>query len=364
MSNVLEMQRPAVDLDDVPEVAPTSAALILSGDGMDRMMKLATIMASGRSTIPKHLQGNTGDCMAVIMQAMSWRMNPFAVAQKSHLVNGVLGYEAQLINAAIVGSGLLQGRPTYEWYGDWSRVIGNYKDVESKKNPGETYRKLASTAADEKGCGVKLTVTLKGETVPRVLDLLLTQAGVRNSPLWADDPRQQLAYLAVKRWARLHTPDVILGVYSPDELVEVVPGERDMGAADVVPEAKTKADAVADALAGKTDAPKLDDVLKDIKAATTSDALAKAAEKCAKLTNPDDKAIARKEYAAKVKALKDAAEAGAGPTYAEIEAQIRAADSVAAVNAAQDLIRGVKDEQQRTELSEIAAKRIEEITPV
>ncbi|SPX63869.1 Uncharacterised protein [Leclercia adecarboxylata] len=37
--------------------------------------------------------------MAIIMQAMQWGMNPYAVAQKTHLVNGVLGYEAQLVNA-------------------------------------------------------------------------------------------------------------------------------------------------------------------------------------------------------------------------------------------------------------------------
>jgi hypothetical protein len=43
---------------------------------------------------------------------------------------------------------------------------------------------------------------------------------VRNSPLWVSDPRQQLAYLAIKRWSRLYTPDVILGVYTPDEIVE------------------------------------------------------------------------------------------------------------------------------------------------
>lgn len=118
-----------------------------------------------------------------------------------------------------------------------------------------------------------------------------------------------------------------------------------------------------DALAGKSDAPTLDEVLKDIKAATTSDELATAAEKCAKLANPDDKAIARTEYAAKFKALKAAAEAAAGPTYAEIEAQIRGAESVAAVNTAQDLVRSMKDDQQRAELGELAAKRIEELTP-
>ena len=43
---------------------------------------------------------------------------------------------------------------------------------------------------------------------------------VRNSPLWVSDPRQQLAYLAIKRWSRLYTPDVILGVYTPDEIIE------------------------------------------------------------------------------------------------------------------------------------------------
>ncbi|HAU6479257.1 TPA: recombinase RecT, partial [Citrobacter freundii] len=47
-----------------------------------------------------------------------------------------------------------------------------------------------------------------------------SQAQVRNSTLWASDPRQQLAYLAVKRWARLYCPDVILGVYSADEVEE------------------------------------------------------------------------------------------------------------------------------------------------
>ncbi|EAQ6132377.1 recombinase RecT, partial [Salmonella enterica] len=74
--------------------------------------------------------------------------------------------------------------------------------------------------ADEMGIGIIIRATLKGEDKPRELNLLLAQARTRNSTLWADDPRQQLAYLAVKRWARLYCPDVILGVYTPDELEE------------------------------------------------------------------------------------------------------------------------------------------------
>jgi len=68
---------------------------------------------------------------------------------------------------------------------------------------------------------------MKGESVPRELTLLLSQCRVRNSPLWADDPRQQIAYLGLKRWTRLHCPDVLMGVYTPDELAEIE--EREVG---------------------------------------------------------------------------------------------------------------------------------------
>ncbi|MDR8290104.1 recombinase RecT, partial [Acinetobacter baumannii] len=76
---------------------------------------------------------------------------------------------------------------------------------------------------------VTVCATLKGESEPRTLTISMAQAGVRNSPLWEQDPRQQLTYLCVKRWARLHAPDVLLGVYTPDELEEAAPRvERDI----------------------------------------------------------------------------------------------------------------------------------------
>lgn len=189
--------------------------IIFSPTAMQQMNQLATLMASSVCTVPKHLQGNVGDCFAIALQASQWGMNPFAVAQKTHLVSGVLGYEAQLVNAVITTMAPTKGRLKFEWFGDWSKVVGNFKEIQGAKG---TYRKLASTMADEKGCGVRVFATLRDEDEPRVLELLLTQAGVRNSTLWADDPKQQLAYLAIKRWSRLYCPDVIMGVYSADEL--------------------------------------------------------------------------------------------------------------------------------------------------
>lgn len=176
----------------------------------------AQVMASGIATVPKHLQGNPADCMAIAMQAAQWQMNPFAVAQKTFTVNGVLGYEAQLVNAVITTRGPLQGRLEFDWFGPWDKVIGKF-DIR-KNDKGQEYRVSGWKLADEQGIGIRAWATLKGEDEPRELVLLLAQARTRNSTLWADDPRQQLAYLAVKRWARLYCPEVILGVYSRDEL--------------------------------------------------------------------------------------------------------------------------------------------------
>lgn len=188
---------------------PTStAAAIFSPEGLMRLQQFAHIMAQGATTVPQHLRDKPADCLAVTMQAAQWGMNPFAVAQKTHIVNGALGYEAQLVNAVVSSSSLLASRINYRWDGDWSKVVGK-----TDKSPHLT---------------VTVSALLKGEREPRELTISMAQAGVRNSPLWEQDPKQQLAYLCTKRWARLHAPDVLLGVYTPDELDEAPRAERDV----------------------------------------------------------------------------------------------------------------------------------------
>lgn len=206
-----------ISITSQPGATVGTAAAIFSPEGMDRLVRFATLMADSKATVPAHLAGKPADCLAVTMQAAQWGMNPFAVAQKTHVVNGTLGYEAQLVNAVVSSSNLLATRLNYKWDGDWSKVSGK-----TDKSPNLT---------------VTVWATLKGESEPRTLTISMAQAGVRNSPLWEQDPRQQLAYLCVKRWARLHAPDVLLGVYTPDELQEAAPRvER-----DITPPASTAA---------------------------------------------------------------------------------------------------------------------------
>ncbi|HLP99174.1 MAG TPA: recombinase RecT [Sideroxyarcus sp.] len=170
----------------------SSLALITNKDNMERVESLARAMASSKVTVPKHLQGNEGDCTAIVLQSMNWGMNPFAVAQKTHIVNGALGYEAQLVNAVVQTSGAIKGRFHYQYEGEGSKMkcrVGAVIAGESEITWGEWLE--------------------NGEVT------------TRNSPLWKTNPKQQLGYLQVKNWARAYCPSAILGVYTTDELQDV-----------------------------------------------------------------------------------------------------------------------------------------------
>jgi len=169
----------------------STLALITNDENMRRVIEMAKLMASSKVTVPKHLQGNEGDCMAIIIQAMNWGMNAHAVAQKTHLVNGVLGYEAQLVNAVIQSSNSISGSFKYEYRGEGQ------------------------------GMECRVGAVLRGEADVTWGEWLKnSDVTTRNSPLWKTNPRQQLGYLQVKNWSRLYCPGAILGVYTPDELEE------------------------------------------------------------------------------------------------------------------------------------------------
>ena len=287
----------------------TTQAVIFDPVMLHNMQAMAEAMATARITVPKHLVGSPGDCLASVMQAAQWQMNPYAVAQKTHVVNGALGYEAQLVNAVVSNSNLLDGRIEYQWDGDWKGVNGK------------------ADKSDERSCTV--SCRLKGESMPRVLRVSMAQVGdVRNSPLWVSDPRQQLAYLATKRWARLHAPDVLLGVYTADELQDAV--ERNMGPAEVIPSqpSSSRTEAVKARLAARAapvptedSGPDLATTLKIIEDAFTAEEMEQAAAVAKQLKSASDKDAARQAFASRKAALKEMAESEAKAEREAIQAE-------------------------------------------
>lgn len=194
------------------EVAATSSlgdpsSFLFDSERMNALMEFSNLMARGSVTVPKHLQGKPADCMAIMLQAMRWRMDPYIVGGKTHLVNGNLGYEAQLVVAVLKNSGAVKGRPHYEWRGE-----GNNLECRAGFVP-----------AGEEAIVWTEWLSISGITT-------------KNSPLWKANPKQQFGYLQARNWARLYAPDALLGVYTDDELqvVPAQPAERHMGHAEEV----------------------------------------------------------------------------------------------------------------------------------
>ena len=99
------------------EIATQRSSALSDPEKLAALSQFAAQMAESRVSIPQHLVGKPADCLAVAMQAAEWGMNPFAVAQKTHLINGTLGYEAQLVNAVITSMAPTTGRLNFEWFG-------------------------------------------------------------------------------------------------------------------------------------------------------------------------------------------------------------------------------------------------------
>ncbi len=216
----------------IAEVSQPSA-LIADDRIFERLTSVAKMMAQAKNAVPAFMRDNPGDCLAVCAQALSWGMNPFALANKVYIVHGKMGYEAQVVNAALMRIVKFTEPPTYEYFGDWDRILGKVEKKSSQQ--GGDYYVRGWTDKDEEGLGVIVRATLAGEATPRELTLKMSQCWPRNSTLWATDPKQQIAYLGLKRWDRLYT-NALLGVYTPDELHEVR-AEAEVQDAEVITEA-------------------------------------------------------------------------------------------------------------------------------
>ncbi|HWL06768.1 MAG TPA: recombinase RecT [Xanthobacteraceae bacterium] len=156
---------------------------------MLEVLEFSKMMAVADTAVPKHLRGNPGMCLAVCVQALEWRFSPFAVANKSYVVNDRIGYESQLVHAVIEQRAPITGRLRHKFDGE----------------------------GDDRRCIVTATLRETGETLEYVSPPI-SKINPKNSPLWKTKPDLQLYYNTSRDFCRAYFPDVLLGVYSQDEL--------------------------------------------------------------------------------------------------------------------------------------------------
>jgi hypothetical protein len=186
---------------------------ILDTSKFEHMQRVARVMAECQY-IPEALRKGQPDqamanCFLIVNQAVRWGIDPFALAQTAYVIGGKLAYEGKTIAAVINSDPRLKGRLDYQFSGQGSirmvTVSGTFRDT------GETKTIEGSVATWQ---------TSNGQ--------------------WKYDPDQMLVYRGSRQWARRWMPDRLLGVYSADELENImardVPtGQRAARMKDITP---------------------------------------------------------------------------------------------------------------------------------
>ena len=172
-------------------VAVQRAVFGLVPANMAEAMKLAEMMA-GAKLVPAALQKSPADCLMVIQQAVRWQMDPFAVAQECSVIQGKLMHSGKLVAAVVNARGNLTDRLSFEYSGE----------------------------GEERS--IVVSGQLQGELEPRTVEVELKAAKTGNR-VWTTQPDQQLMYHGCRVWARRHTPELMLGVWSPEEFEEPAP---------------------------------------------------------------------------------------------------------------------------------------------
>ena len=184
--------------------APAAGSSLVPAN-MTEAIQLAGMMADSK-LVPQHLQGAQADCFMVIEQASRWRMSPFAVAQSTSSIQGKLMFEGKLVVAAVHNSGILSKRLSFEFEGEGQHLA------------------------------VIVSGTIRGEDQPRTVRVGISEVATNNS-MWTKQPQQQLCYSGARVWARRHAPEVMLGVYVPEEFSDAEPQQSAPRAErDVTPE--------------------------------------------------------------------------------------------------------------------------------
>lgn len=164
---------------------------------MSEVLEFSKLMSVSQQAVPPHCRNAPGVCLGIVIQSIEWRMSPYAVASKSYVVNDRISYESQLIHAVIEQRSPVTCRLRHKFIG----------------------------AGAKRQCIV--WATAKGEAEPlEYTSPEFDKIQPKNSPLWKTKPDLQLYYNASRDWARMYFPDVIMGVYTEDEMRDAMPGSQ------------------------------------------------------------------------------------------------------------------------------------------
>lgn len=209
----------STDLQAPPSRSALAATMTSSAGGpvafapatFEGLLEVSKMMAASGAAVPKHLRQNAGMCMSVAMVAYQNGFNPFLLASDTYVVNDILAWGAKSVAAMVNNSHRLEGRLSTALGGAW---------------PNRTCTVIGK---------------IKGDPTPKEFTTNAATITTRNSPNWKQQPDLQLSYAAVRNWARLHMPEILLGLMDNDEAaIDQAYGSGPDTARDVTPARPTR----------------------------------------------------------------------------------------------------------------------------
>lgn len=218
-----EDKQPRRQLIEVVDAVP-----VLDTSRFEHMQRIANVMAQS-TLIPESLYKEKdkelpltqiiSNCFLVVNQAVRWGLDPFAVAQSVSVVRGKLCYEGKLVAAVLDAK--LGVRLHHHFTGDLTKP---------------EYRIYISDQpwTDDMIAAIKPGMTYQGA---RIVDGSVADWTTGDKSPWAapKNYRRMLVYRGSRDWARFYEPAVLLGVYTPDELLDLAESARASRSREVLP---------------------------------------------------------------------------------------------------------------------------------
>lgn len=177
------------------KITDYSKGIFGTSDNFLMAMQMSKALAES-TIVPMNFQKNPSNCLIAIEQAQRLDMSPFMVMQNLSIIQGKPSWDSKFLIALINASGKFDMELQYE---------------EEKDKDGNPYACTAwTTKSGRRVEGMKIT-----------MDIAKAEGWLaKNGSKWKTMPQLMLRYRAASFFSRLNCPEISLGMYTNDELLD------------------------------------------------------------------------------------------------------------------------------------------------
>ena len=182
------------DVLTLPPAKGVEEFSLASGEQFAMLEKWANIF-SRSALVPAHYRGQKEDCMIALQMAHRHQVEPMMFLQNTYVVHGKPAMEGKLAIALINHRGPFTGPIEYRFEGEGASrqctAIGTLPNGKTVEGP---------------------TVSIK----------MATDTGWAKNDAWKNMPDLMLTYRAAVFLGRTHCPEVLMGLYTKEEMQDII----------------------------------------------------------------------------------------------------------------------------------------------